>query len=222
MPQNFWQSYRPVVIDLSKSFVKTIPITSKLSPIYTTLTLPVFSIGIIPWMGSSFITVEFPVVGLGVPVSFVKPITPPAGVTFCLAIRWIRNGQVIRYKFWSDIGEKLLYPVYNCEAAPAAGFVLEVWSLQFNPTTELLVPYSLKTSILTNVSLDSCACNCYIAPNNIGAVIKTALFTDNFPEPMPQDFNTDLQGHLGDQQENIIGDDNSQLVGDDGSILIGD
>jgi hypothetical protein len=195
MSQSFWQSYRPVTIDLTKSFVKSIAAVSKQSPIYTQVELPTFSIGIIPWMGASFITMEFPVIGLGVPVSFITPINPPANLTFCLAVRF-GTATVTRYKLWQAVGEILSYPLYNQQVLPAAGFTLEIWSVVGSDHTELLTPYTLRTSILTNLAEDSCACSCYTAPTVITLPPKTGIFASGFPMPNPGDLNQPLQPFL--------------------------
>lgn len=161
MPVSAWETYRPVTIDLTKTIRKTIPALNKSQPIYTTISLPVFSVSGIPWLGASFITTEFRV-NLGVVVSLIAPIIKPSGVNFCLAVRWPSTGAVVaRYKIWDNVGELLSFPAYTGQTIPNGNFALEIWSSQLFNETSLSAIYKIKTSILGNfVSGTNLACSC--------------------------------------------------------------
>jgi len=115
------------------------------------LILPAFSISTPYWCGASYITLEF-VLALDAPFTLQRPIRPPTGVDFCLAVRYVDDaGAVHRFKLWTDVGEDLDYPKYAGELLPA-DVVLEVWTTQGNMQASLVRAYVLSTSLTYTVA----------------------------------------------------------------------
>lgn len=109
------------------------------------LCVPAFSKSAPNWNGSSYITIEF-VGSVDESFSLLKPLRKPTGVNYCLAIRWEDGEEVVRYKLWEDVDERLYAPLYNGEKIPE-NFVLEVWSVESSILTIQLTELQLLTSL---------------------------------------------------------------------------
>ena len=117
----------------------------------TTITLPAFNIPGIVWTGASIILTEFSQTAVE---DFTLHFPLRANSTFCLAIRWLKNGLVVRRKLWEGIGEKLSYPLYSGELIGAA-HTLEIWSVE-GKTTALLEEATAMTTGILNDPLSCC------------------------------------------------------------------
>ena len=164
----FWQTIRPVVIDLTKRWTK-IRLANNVRKQFEILTIPVFSYSGISWLGASYVITEFHVTLPSV-FSFILPVTPPTNPNFVLAVRYGNLTAMTRYKFWSGISEKLSYPVYAGERIEAT-FVIEVWSIQNSSVVSISDVYEMILSLL----VDQTDC-CSEDTNNTNAAETSNIF----------------------------------------------
>ena len=175
---NFWQSYGPVKINISKTLVAKVQAKAT-SKLHVGFEIPPFSISPLPWLEASYITLEFDFHAES-DYSLAIPINPPAvNTNFCLAVRWGSPENPTRYKLWEHVGEDLDYPLYNGEII-SKDATYEIWSTT-SDTTSLTNPFLLVTSLL--VPVDSC-CNTYDVVINTYITSRCELFA-----PSPFVFN---------------------------------
>lgn len=107
--------------------------------------LPAFSYTGIIWKDASEIITQF---NYSASKNFVLRNLPetPAGVNFCLVIRYRIGEEVFRYKLWQGVGEVLPVALYNGEVIKKH-FVLEVWNIETDDSVELEEALTLITSI---------------------------------------------------------------------------
>lgn len=188
----FWSQLRPAAIDLTNDLKATrqMILAGKLN--YATISLPVFSISGIPWLGASFIAIEFPL-DLGVNVNLLTPITKPANVNFCLAVRWGSGANVYRRKLWADVGEVLDYPLYNGEAI-SHPLTLEAWTTFGHNTVSIATAFSLQTGRIA--VRETCVKSCEELAQDDEAEVNDYLFTGYFgyytSVPLPLTFTETL------------------------------
>jgi len=177
----FWQDFKQANVD-TRYWVTFRPsrVVGKLRAI---ITIPPFEILNIPWIGPSYIGLEFRS-NLSENFSILRPITIPQNPTFCLAIRsvhdWINSNQytVDRFKLWNNVGENLFYPDYSGEVI-CKSFALEIWNCIDQPDLRLTENLVLETSILRSV--EDC---CNISPEDLPIVEVCQLFAE-FPIDFP-------------------------------------
>lgn len=154
--------------------------------VFSRLVIPVFSFVGLPWMEASFIVTEFPLASLITKYFSVRfPVTPPAGVNFCLAIRWIdpSDGSVVRRKLWEGVTESLDYPLYDGETILTEP-VLEIWTVENSSECSLSAAFSLITGIISPPV--RCCDNPFSNFNDLATPEHSELFApfpppDNFP-----------------------------------------
>lgn len=163
---NFWQTFRSVTPNLTRGwqYLRQVAVRQKGRYYFV---IPAFSVTAPTWIGSSYITTEFRLSGITQSFSLQpKNLTPPEDVNFCLAIRTpITNSDgedVIRYKLWEDVGERLFYPLYDGELL-SPDSVFEIWTSADFDETSLDVDYLIYTSLLVSSTADA---QCAQAPSN--------------------------------------------------------
>lgn len=165
---------RPLSIDLSGSIRPTSPVTLAGGLLFATVSLPVFSISGIPWLGASFIAIEFPV-NFGEAISLLKPIVKPSSVNFCLAVRWLdSNGLVVRRKLWENVGEVLGAALYNGEAI-SYPCTFEIWTCSGKTTVSLSSEYVLRTNKIS--AKQACVADCNYVAGNTDTDVRDILFS---------------------------------------------
>lgn len=188
----FWSQIRPASIDLTTDLKATrqMLLAGKLN--YATISIPVFSISGIPWLGASFIAIEFPL-NLGVNLNLLTPIIKPAGVNFCLAVRWLVGATVYRRKLWNNVGEVLDYPLYAGEAITYP-LTLEVWTTYGHPTVSISSALQIQTGRIA--VRETCVKSCEELAQNDEAAVDDYLFTGYFgyytSVPLPLTFTETL------------------------------
>lgn len=222
---NFWQTFRKAPSSNPATWWRYFRESSSKNKLRYYLALPVFSVSTPVWLGSSYITTEFWVNGLS--NDFVlqpKHLTPPAGVNFCLAVRWPnRNGDglgVIRYKLWENVGERLVYPLYNGEVIDK-DCVFEIWSSADFEETSLATPYLISLSALVAVnSYQQC---CFDSSRELNVLTQVcglfAIENDSGNYDLPIVFSQcfdDIQNPLEtfyriDENDNIRSNENDDL-----------
>lgn len=121
--------------------------------VYKKLTVGDFELTLEGWAGASRI---FAVQNLDSPnqnfsIRLGQKLSVPG---YVIAVKWVEQGSVRRYKLWTNGYEVLSAPIYSGEVIPAVGAQLEYWSTSY--TSELSVPeYSIETDILEKPS-DCC------------------------------------------------------------------
>lgn len=146
MPNKFWQTFRPASQDLTK--FNTWRGGEIAVPGFLNISIPPFSITGIPWIGSSFVVLEFNG-DLGQFFSLRAPVVAPVGVNFCLAIRYgSTDTGIVRYKLWQDVDERLHFPLYTGQRLPNEPFVFEIWTVESSSVCSLASAFDIYTSIL--------------------------------------------------------------------------
>lgn len=129
------------------------------------LIVPEFSIAYPMWAGASYAVASIP---LALPANFAFRLPVPVLSTTCvLAVKWIANNVVVRYKLWSDVGENFDYPLYAGEVIPATGAVLEVW----NVAGSLTVTMAAARKLLLDLLEDPTTC-CDVEATGYGATVN--------------------------------------------------
>lgn len=219
---NFWRTYRRAPIDILKWWQFWRLSLVRQTDHYT-LNIPPFLVGNIDvGVASSFIVTEF---RFNSPAPFSisgpLPIFIPNNPQFCLAVRAPQNNlnglNVTRYKLWSGVGERLVFPNYNGELLPV-NVAFEIWSLVPSVDTIILsVPYTLRLSLLaTPTDISMC---CFGDPTDLPDSQYCSLFAtknDTANYPIPIVFNTCLNdvAPLPPEDQGIITEDGSNKITD--------
>jgi len=104
--------------------------------------------------------------------------------TYVMAIKWVSQGFVKRYKLWSNGYEILSYPLYNGEIIPGEGAQFEYWTTSF-ATRAFSTEFDLETDILEKpdnccdeigTALANGICQIGILPNPYPAVYPVENF----------------------------------------------
>lgn len=109
----------------------------------------------------------------------------PAGLNFCLCIRYRIGATIYRYKIWGDVGELLFVPNYVSQIIKK-NFVFEIWSLStlasFAPTLDLINTVIFDTSVVAVPVIVS-----DISPYSLGdgAALNNDLNTSLVPAAPP-------------------------------------
>lgn len=169
-----FDNLRPVSIDVTSSIKPTSPVTLAGGLLFATVSLPVFSISGIPWLGASFIAIEFPV-NFGEVINLLRPIAKPSGVNFCLAIRWLdSNGLVVRRKLWENVGEVLCEDLYAGENINYP-CTFEVWTSEDFSTVSSASSQVFQTNKVS--AKQACLADCSYVAENTGSDIQDILFS---------------------------------------------
>jgi len=165
---NFWETFRAAPINLAKHWRNWGSSIQKEKSRYF-FEIPPFSVSQPIWLGSSYITTEFLLVDFNTDFT-LQPwhLTPPANVNFCLAVRWPAGNNsglgVTRYKLWSNVGERLVFPNYSGQVINKNA-VFEIWTTANYQVTSLDQPYRIDISaLLTPNNVKLC---CYEDSNQI-------------------------------------------------------
>lgn len=141
----------------------------------STLVLPAFVMEAPTWTGASLILAEYAVGNTG--YFSVRQNIETFGENFVLAVRYVVDNVVLRYKFWEGLGEVLYYPVYNGEKlGPNA--VFEIWSVNSASTPSLSTNQTLETSLLVFPPNQTCNACCENPSNQYLLTASAPSFTD--------------------------------------------
>jgi hypothetical protein len=188
-----WNKYRPVVIDVVKSAPgnRYQGGNNNAKNNFDIISLPIFSISNVPWLGSSFIVTTFPA-KLSQNCSLILPMPVITNPSFCLAFS-IPTGA--RYKLWQNVGEILHYPMYLGENIPGGVLTFEAWSVFGHTKVELNTPYII--SLSTQTPDTNCSCSCVKNPYSNQVLEYCKIFTPkDKPFTNPYFFNTCLNDIL--------------------------
>ena len=171
--------FKPAVLEPAKSAKPVI--LNRL--VYKSLTVAGFTQNLEAWAGASRI---FAIQNISIPnqnfcIRLGQDINVP---TYVMAIKWVSQGFVKRYKLWSNGYEILSYPLYNGEIIPGEGAQFEYWTTSF-ATRAFSEQFELLTDILEKpddccdeigTALANGICQIGILPNPYPAVYPI----DNF------------------------------------------
>lgn len=171
--------FKPAVLEPAKSAKPVI--LNRL--VYKSLTVAGFTQNLEAWAGASRI---FAIQNISIPnqnfcIRLGQDINVP---TYVMAIKWVSQGFVKRYKLWSNGYEVLSYPLYNGEIIPGEGAQFEYWTTSF-ATRAFSEQFELLTDILEKpddccdeigTALANGICQIGILPNPYPAVYPI----DNF------------------------------------------
>jgi len=134
--------FKPAVLQPAKSAKPVI--LNRL--VYKSLTVAGFTQNLEAWAGASRI---FAIQNINIPnqnfcIRLGQDINVP---TYVMAIKWVSQGFVKRYKLWSNGYELLSYPLYNGEIIPGEGAQFEYWTTSF-ATRVFSTQFELLTDIL--------------------------------------------------------------------------
>ena len=134
--------FKPAVLQPAKSAKPVI--LNRL--VYKSLTVAGFTQNLEAWAGASRI---FAIQNISIPnqnfcIRLGQDINVP---TYVMAIKWVSQGFVKRYKLWSNGYELLSYPLYNGEIIPGEGAQFEYWTTSF-ATRAFSEQFELLTDIL--------------------------------------------------------------------------
>jgi hypothetical protein len=134
--------FKPAVLEPAKSAKPVI--LNRL--VYKSLTVAGFTQNLEAWAGASRI---FAIQNISIPnqnfcIRLGQNINVP---TYVMAIKWVSQGFVKRYKLWSNGYEILSYPLYNGEIIPGEGAQFEYWTTSF-ATRAFSTEFDLETDIL--------------------------------------------------------------------------
>jgi len=134
--------FKPAVLEPAKSAKPVI--LNRL--VYKSLTVAGFTQNLEAWAGASRI---FAIQNISIPnqnfcIRLGQDINVP---TYVMAIKWVSQGFVKRYKLWSNGYEVLSYPLYNGEIIPGEGAQFEYWTTSF-ATRAFSEQFELLTDIL--------------------------------------------------------------------------
>jgi len=134
--------FKPAVLEPAKSAKPVI--LNRL--VYKSLTVAGFTQNLEAWAGASRI---FAIQNISIPnqnfcIRLGQNINVP---TYVMAIKWVSQGFVKRYKLWSNGYELLSYPLYNGEIIPGEGAQFEYWTTSF-ATRAFSEQFELLTDIL--------------------------------------------------------------------------
>jgi len=134
--------FKPAVLEPAKSAKPVI--LNRL--VYKSLTVAGFTQNLEAWAGASRI---FAIQNISIPnqnfcIRLGQDINVP---TYVMAIKWVSQGFVKRYKLWSNGYELLSYPLYNGEIIPGEGAQFEYWTTSF-ATRAFSEQFELLTDIL--------------------------------------------------------------------------
>ena len=171
--------FKPAVLEPAKSAKPVI--LNRL--VYKSLTVAGFTQNLEAWAGASRI---FAIQNISIPnqnfcIRLGQDINVP---TYVMAIKWVSQGFVKRYKLWSNGYEILSYPLYNGEIIPGEGAQFEYWTTSF-ATRAFSEQFELLTDILEKpddccdeigTALANGICQIGILPNPYPAVYPVENF----------------------------------------------
>jgi hypothetical protein len=171
--------FKPAVLEPAKSAKPVI--LNRL--VYKSLTVAGFTQNLEAWAGASRI---FAIQNISIPnqnfcIRLGQDINVP---TYVMAIKWVSQGFVKRYKLWSNGYELLSYPIYNGEIIPGEGAQFEYWTTSFS-TRAFSEQFELLTDILEKpddccdeigTALANGICQIGILPNPYPAVYPVENF----------------------------------------------
>jgi hypothetical protein len=171
--------FKPAVLQPAKSAKPVI--LNRL--VYKSLTVAGFTQNLEAWAGASRI---FAIQNISIPnqnfcIRLGQNINVP---TYVMAIKWVSQGFVKRYKLWSNGYEVLSYPIYNGEIIPGEGAQFEYWTTSF-ATRAFSTEFDLETDILEKpddccdeigTALANGICQIGILPNPYPAVYPIENF----------------------------------------------
>ena len=171
--------FKPAVLEPAKSAKPVI--LNRL--VYKSLTVAGFTQNLEAWAGASRI---FAIQNINIPnqnfcIRLGQDINVP---TYVMAIKWVSQGFVKRYKLWSNGYELLSYPLYNGEIIPGEGAQFEYWTTSF-ATRAFSEQFELLTDILEKpddccdeigTALANGICQIGILPNPYPAVYPVENF----------------------------------------------
>ena len=171
--------FKPAVLQPAKSAKPVI--LNRL--VYKSLTVAGFTQNLEAWAGASRI---FAIQNISIPnqnfcIRLGQNINVP---TYVMAIKWVSQGFVKRYKLWSNGYEILSYPLYNGEIIPGEGAQFEYWTTSF-ATRAFSTEFNLETDILEKpdnccdeigTALANGICQIGILPNPYPAVYPVENF----------------------------------------------
>ena len=171
--------FKPAVLEPAKSAKPVI--LNRL--VYKSLTVAGFTQNLEAWAGASRI---FAIQNISIPnqnfcIRLGQDINVP---TYVMAIKWVSQGFVKRYKLWSNGYEILSYPLYNGEIIPGEGAQFEYWTTSF-ATRAFSTEFDLETDILEKpddccdeigTALANGICQIGILPNPYPAVYPVENF----------------------------------------------
>jgi hypothetical protein len=171
--------FKPAVLQPAKSAKPVI--LNRL--VYKSLTVAGFTQNLEAWAGASRI---FAIQNISIPnqnfcIRLGQNINVP---TYVMAIKWVSQGFVKRYKLWSNGYEILSYPLYNGEIIPGEGAQFEYWTTSF-ATRAFSTEFDLETDILEKpddccdeigTALANGICQIGILPNPYPAVYPVENF----------------------------------------------
>jgi hypothetical protein len=134
--------FKPAVLQPAKSAKPVI--LNRL--VYKSLTVAGFTQNLEAWAGASriFATQNISIPNQNFCIRLGQDINVP---TYVMAIKWVSQGFVKRYKLWSNGYEILSYPLYNGEIIPGEGAQFEYWTTSF-ATRAFSEQFELLTDIL--------------------------------------------------------------------------
>ena len=134
--------FKPAVLQPAKSAKPVI--LNRL--VYKSLTVAGFTQNLEAWAGASriFATQNISIPNQNFCIRLGQDINVP---TYVMAIKWVSQGFVKRYKLWSNGYEILSYPLYNGEIIPGEGAQFEYWTTSF-ATRAFSTQFELLTDIL--------------------------------------------------------------------------
>ena len=171
--------FKPAVLQPAKSAKPVI--LNRL--VYKSLTVAGFTQNLEAWAGASRI---FAIQNISIPnqnfcIRLGQNINVP---TYVMAVKWVSQGFVKRYKLWSNGYEVLSYPVYNGEVIPGEGAQFEYWTTSF-ATRAFSEEFELLTDILEKpddccdeigTALANGICQIGVLPNPYPAVYPISNF----------------------------------------------
>ena len=169
--------FKPAVLEPAKSAKPVI--LNRL--VYKSLTVAGFTQNLEAWAGASRI---FAIQNISIPnqnfcIRLGQDINVP---TYVMAIKWVSQGFVKRYKLWSNGYEILSYPLYNGEIIPGEGAQFEYWTTSF-ATRAFSVEFDLETDILEKP--DSCCDEIGTALAN--GICQIGILPNPYPSVYPID-----------------------------------
>jgi hypothetical protein len=171
--------FKPAVLQPAKSAKPVI--LNRL--VYKSLTVAGFTQNLEAWAGASriFATQNISIPNQNFCIRLGQNINVP---TYVMAIKWVSQGFVKRYKLWSNGYEILSYPLYNGEIIPGEGAQFEYWTTSF-ATRAFSTEFNLETDILEKpdnccdeigTALANGICQIGILPNPYPAVYPVENF----------------------------------------------
>ena len=180
----FWQGFKPASVDVTKQWKETLE-AAPVHKQFISVSIPAFSVSGLTWGGASVISHEFPAT-LPNTFSIRLPFVAPSNPNFCLAVRF--GSPVQRFKIWGDVGENLVFPIYNGETIETS-CVFEIWTIATSTITSSIMGLNIDLSIVferTGCNASSLAAQ--IASNlvsSIGADPLSVTVNPYTPTPLP-------------------------------------